>query len=224
MNTASFLDNTLLEMEDHKTVSGAIAKAVQATDHPNPLNRIAMAWDAQRQARKNANIIAVRTGVPAQELDWKPERMLSFIQQLMNQIGWSARRVLKTNNTADLANGIDFSQDVAEQAANLESASRDNVVSTYEDDFSGLLQVHSWLASNMSYLTEVNDLYFYAESKNVAEEGEPPHYELVQSLMEFDDVMAHLDNKAELLAEEAEGKISEEAATMDFSQVSTKAA
>ena len=213
MKTApSFIDPTITAIESHKGSNGRIAKVISKADHDDPLNRIAITFTNLSNERNRRRIESVRTGVPAAELEFKPERLLSFCQALMNQCCWSARRVAMSGKREDFANGIDFSQDVAEQAGNIESACFKDVEVTLMDDFQALNNLHSWLSKECNYLNQLEPLYLYAESKQQLLEGNdsdhetPEQFEWVQTFMSMnmDEVFTHMEKFIETLEEKRE--------------------
>lgn len=212
MNNSTFINNVVTNMSSNKNRNGAIARLVDAADAPLAANRIAIVWDQLAKQRKQAKIESVRTGVPAQEMTEKPEHMLSFVQNVMNACCWSARRVINSGKQTDMANGLDFSQDVAEQAGNIESARIKDVELTLMDDFSILNELHTWLCSEMNYMTDLDPLFLFAEKEEV-DEG---IWELKHMLMDLNDVLPVLDEKVLELAEESEGKVTQFAASHEF--------
>lgn len=196
----TFINQVITDLSSHKNRNGAIATMVDEQNHELFANRIAMTFVALGNQRKQNRIEAVQQGVEPAEMAVKPEHLLSFVQNVMNSACWAARRVLRSGQQKDLANGLDFSQSVAEQTANLTSAKREEVETTLMDDFSVLNELHTWLCSEMNYMTDVDPLYLFAEKSEVAE----GQWELTHSLMELDDVLTVLDDKAEQLAEDAE--------------------
>ncbi len=214
MNNVTFIDTVITNMSSNKNRNGTIAALVDSQDAPLAANRIALAWDVLVKQRKAANLEAIKTGVPAKEMAAKPEHVLSFVQQTMNSSCWAARRVLNSGKQTDMANGIDFSQDVAEQAGNIESAARKDVEVTLMDDFQILNELHSWLCSNMNYMTDLDPLFLFAEKVCIDEEQQI--YEHIHMCMEFDHVLPVLDEKAIELSEQADTKQTEHAATHVF--------
>ncbi len=214
MNNVTYIDTIITNMSSKKNRNGNIAALVDAQDAPLAANRIALAWDVLVKQRKEANLEAVKSGVPAKEMTEKPEHMLSFVQQVMNSSCWAARRVLNSGMQTDMANGLDFSQDVAEQAGNIESAARKDVEVTLMDDFQILNELHSWLCSNMNYMTDLDPLFLFAEKVCIDEEQQI--YEHSHMCMEFDDVLPVLNEKALELSELADTKQTEHAATHVF--------
>jgi hypothetical protein len=212
MNNVTFIDTVITNMSSNKNRNGAIARLVDSQDAPLSANRIAMAWDVLTKKRKQANLEAIRSGVPAPAMTEKPEHMLSFVQNVMNTSCWAARRVLNSGLQTDLANGIDFSQDVAAQAGDIESARFADIEVTLMDDFAILNELHSWLCSNMNYMTDLDPLFVFAEKVEV-EEGVWEHAHMCMS---FDDVLPVLEEKALELAEQADSKQTEHAATHVF--------
>lgn len=220
MENVTFIDTVITNMSSNKKRNGAIAKLVDSQNAPLAANRIALAWDVLVKQRKTANLEAIKSGVPAKEMTEKPEHILSFVQQVMNTSCWAARRVLNSGAQTDMANGIDFSQDVAEQAGNIESAARKDVEATLMDDFQILNELHSWLCSKMNYMTDLDPLFLFAEKVCIDEEQQI--YEHAHMIMEFEHVLPVLDEKALEISEQSDTKQTEHAATHVFGAASTK--
>jgi hypothetical protein len=214
MNNITFIDTVITNMSSNKNRNGTIAQLVDAVDKPLAANRIAVVWDNLVKQRKAANLEAVRSGVPAPEMTEKPEHILSFVQQVMNNSCWAARRVVNSGKQTDLANGLDFSQSVAEQAGNIESARIQDVEVTLMDDFSILNELHSWLCGRMNYMSDLDPLFLFAEKVCIDEEQQI--YEHAHMCMEFNDVLAVLDEKSIELQESAETEQADYAATHEF--------
>lgn len=214
VKTSSFIDQVVTNTTTNKNRNGVIANLVQNRKEDDIANRIASTWDELQKQRTTARIQAVRSGVPAEEMSAKPEHMLSFVQQIMNSCAWSARKVLQSGQKTDLANGLDFSQDVAAQAGDIESARRQDVECALMDDFAKLNELHSWLCSNMSYMTDLDPLFLFAEKECVDEIAQV--YEHTHMIMDFDELLTVLDDKAEELASQNAQKTTEYAATHVF--------
>jgi len=166
----SFIDQVITNMSEKKNRNGAIARLVDSADHELAANRIAVVWDNLNDKRAAAKVEAVRSGNPAPEMLEKPEHVLSFIQQVMNTSCWAARRVIGSGKKTDLANGLDFSQSVAEQAGNIASSRIIDVEATLMDDFGILNELHSWLCSEMNYMTDLDPLFLFSEKVCIDEE------------------------------------------------------
>ena len=189
-----------------------IARLVQAADHPQVANRIAIVWDNLAKERKSRSVEAVQSGVPAIEMFEKPEHLLSFVQQMMNNCCWAARGVINSGKGTDLANGLDFSQSIAEQAGQLESSSVQDCESTLMQDWSTLNHLHSWLCSEMNYMADLDPLYLYSEKAEVSDGV----WEHVHTCMDINEVLPILNEKALELTTLGESKVTETARTMEF--------
>jgi len=210
----TFLNEVISKMTGNDNRNGAIAKLVESQDKPLAANRIAVTFDQLGEQRTKARLEAIRTGVQAPEVELKPEHMLSFVQNVMNSSCWAARRAITAGVQTDQANGLDFSQSVAEQVANLESASIHDVEATLMDDFAILNELHTWLCNRMSYMADLDPLFLFAEKVCVDEERNI--WEHTHMIMDFNDVLPVLDERALEIAEKAAEKQSEEAATHVF--------
>lgn len=185
----SFLDKALTDMSENDSRNAKIASMVQNQNHENPANRIALTFNDLVEERKTNRIAAVRLGIAPNVMDVKPEHVLSFVQQLMNKCCWNGRKVANTNKDADSANGLDFSQAVAEQEANLESNAVQDVRATIHDDFNVLNELHSWLCGKCNYMTDLDPLFLFAQKKEV----DLGVWEFTHQLMDFDDVLPVLE-------------------------------
>ena len=208
----SFIDQVVTNATDSKGRNARIANLVQAQDAAHIANRIALTFVELNVERKTRRVEAVRSGQQQKDMLEKPEHLLSFVQSMMNNSCWAARKVINSGLQVDLANGLDFSQDVAAQAANLESSAVSEVESTLMEDFSVLNELHSWLCSEMNYMTDLDPLFLYAEKQEV----EPEQWELVHMCMDLPHVLSVLEDKVAELAEESEGKVVQFAATHEF--------
>ena len=212
MNNSTFISEVVTNMSAKTNRNGKIAQMVDSADAPLTANRIALVWDQLSKKRKAASKEAVVTGIPAKEMLEKPEHILSFVQQVMNSSCWAARRVINSGKQTDLANGLDFSQSVAEQAGNIESAHIKDVECTLMDDFQILNELHSWLCGQMNYMTDLDPLFLFSEKEEVAE----GIWEHTHMCMDINDVLPILDEKALELAEQGDTKVTEHAATHIF--------
>lgn len=214
MNNVTFIDTVITNMTSNKNRNGAIAKLVDANDAPLAANRIANVMLDLAEKRQAARIDAVRSGVPAPEMTEKPEHMLSFVQQVMNSSCWAARRVANSGKQRDMANGLDFSQSVAEQAGNIASAALADVEVTLMDDFQILNELHSWMCSEMNYMTDLDPLFLFAEKECIDEEQQV--YEHTHMIMDFNDMLSVLEEKSKELGELANTKKRDHASTHVF--------
>jgi len=208
----SFIDQIITNMSEKSNRNGTIAKRIEAADHETVANRIAIVWDDLGRERRVAKTESVRNGQKMRELTEKPEHMLSLIQQTMNNCCWSARTVINAGKSQDLANGLDFSQSIAEQAGNIASSRIVDVESTLMNDFSVLNELHSWLCSQMNYMADLDPLFLYAEKQEI-EEGVWEHTHMC---MDINDVLPILDEKIIELAEQGDTNITKFASTHVF--------
>tara|TARA_S200000501_G_C20852844_1_gene756441 strand:- start:977 stop:1654 length:678 start_codon:yes stop_codon:yes gene_type:complete len=210
----SFIDNALDSISKGSSKNATIATRVMGGTHAKPANRIAELYTILKAERSANRIAAVQNGVAEITMEVKPEHLLPFIQYLMNQCCWSARRVVNSNPEEDFANGIDFSQPVAEQEANLESAQLKDVEVTINDDFSILLELHTWLASKMNYMTDIDSLYMFAQKTCVDEANNV--WEFEHQCSEFAEVLSVLSEITLQLQDKADEEEAEFAATHEF--------
>lgn len=219
MKQVTFLNEVISKMAGNDNRNGAIAKLVESQDKPLAANRIAVTFDQLGTQRSKARLEAIRAGVQAPEVELKPEHMLSFVQNVMNSSCWAARRTITAGVQTDQANGLDFSQSIAEQVANLESASIHDVEATLMDDFAILNELHQWLCGKMSYMADLDPLFLFAEKVCVDEERNI--WEHAHMIMDFNDVLPVLDEKALVLAEQSAEEQTEEATTHVFGGAKT---
>ena len=211
MNNVTFIDTVITNMSSNKNRNGAIAKLVDSNDAPLAANRIANVMLDLAEKRQAARIDAVRAGTPIPEMPEKPEHMLSFVQQVMNSSCWAARKVANSGKQRDMANGLDFSQSVAEQAGNIASAALADVEVTLMDDFQILNELHSWMCSEMNYMTDLDPLFLFAEKECIDEEQQI--YEHTHMIMDFDDMLSVLAEKSVEFGAQAKAKRREYAST-----------
>lgn len=210
----SFIDQVITNMSEKKNRNGAIARLVDSADHELAANRIAVVWDNLGDKRAAAKVEAVRSGNPAPEMLEKPEHILPFIQQVMNTSCWAARRVIGSGKQTDLANGLDFSQSVAEQAGNIASSRIIDVEATLMDDYDILNELHSWLCSEMNYMTDLDPLFLFSEKVCIDEKQNI--WEHTHMCMDINDVLPILDEKFLEISAEAAAKKKTHAATHIF--------
>jgi len=107
----NILDALVTEMSGGTSRAADFAKVVQQQDHDHVCNRILMTIQVLQTRRREDKM-------QGRETNLKPEFAVTFIEQLMNKVCWSNRSYLNKMRAAeadDRANGLDFSQDVAEQ-------------------------------------------------------------------------------------------------------------
>jgi len=214
MNKLSSFIDTVVTKADSKQGgrNGIIAGMVQRQDAEHVANRIAMTFVQLTKERTRRRLESIRNGIPIEVMSEKPEHMLGFVQSMMNNCCWTARTVIRSGQAEEQANGIDFSQSVAEQAGLLETACMHNCEDTLMDDWAILNELHTWLCGQMSYMTDLDPLFLYAEKAEV----EPGVWEHVHQLMDLPDVLVALDEKALELAELADTKVNDFASNHQF--------
>ena len=214
MNNVTFIDTVITNMTSNKNRNGAIAKLVDSNDAALAANRMANVMIDLDEKRQAARLEAVRAGTPIPEMSEKPEHMLSFVQQLMNNCCWAARKVANSGKKRDMANGLDFSQSVAEQAGNIASAALADVKVTLMDDFQILNELHSYMCCEMNYMTDLDPLFLFAEKECIDEEQQI--YEHTHMIMDFDDMLSVLAEKSVEFGAQAKAKRREHASTHVF--------
>jgi hypothetical protein len=213
----SFIDAVITDMGTKKGVSNAtIARVIQNMGHKDIGNRIALAYvklNNDRTTAKRAN----------QTVAVKPEQLLSFVQQVMNQICWSARRLvveqLKTERSeaAGLqAAGIDFSERTAEEV-DVESVSTNLISEVVADDHFFLSNVHAWLAAQMSYLDDIQPLeVFVNQQQEIDEHTGEIQWVVTDRASSFDEAMGIMEHAIDTLKEEDSAKVGDQAMNLDF--------
>jgi hypothetical protein len=206
----SFIESAISKLAEQKSSTGRAARIVEAQDHKNPANRIALAYLKLSRERLEAAKAEKTTGIRGRDPIVKPEAMLSFVQNVMNQVCWNARRLVIANSAEDFGNGIDFSQDAAEQTG--VSSKTENVSQFVDDDFMTLNNVQTWLGAQMPYLNDIEPLFYFAQSEEIDGEWEQTH----QS-MNFYDAQCAMTEIIESLDDKNVIKQRSEAASIDFS-------
>lgn len=209
MTTQSFIAEAISSMADKMNVSGDIARAVESQQHEHVANRIALTYVQFNRERLEASKAEKATGVRGRDPVAKPEQLLSFVQNVMNQVCWNARRLCISNGQEEYLNGIDFSQDTGE-AVGVYTAT-ENVSSEVDQDFITLNNLQTYLAAQMSYLTDIEPLYYFSQQEKIDEQWVPTH-----QCMSFDDAFTAMSEIVELLNEQQEANQTAEAASMDF--------
>lgn len=170
-DVTNYLDSTLEKMVQNKGRDGILARIVQEQNHEHPANRIVLARHFLNQARNEAKLKEKETGVP-QDVGEKPEQLLSFCQHVMNEVCWAARRQYRQlieQAEEERENGIDFTQDTAEQL-NCEYVEARHVEDLVDETYGVMIRVHSYLAGKMNYLTDIRDLVMF-QTMETDEEG-----------------------------------------------------
>jgi hypothetical protein len=206
----SFVADAVVKMADARNMNGDAAREVLKQDHKNPANQIALCYLSLNRQRLEAARQEKDTGVRGNDPIVKPEYMLTFVQSLMNQICWNGRRLFIANSAEEFANGIDFSQDVAEQVG--VSVNNSHISEIIDDDFMTLNNLHTWLAGQMSYLTSIEPLFHFSQTEKIDDAWVVTH-----QCTSFDDAMVVMTEIVEQLDVDATVKQREEAATIDFS-------
>jgi hypothetical protein len=221
----SFLDTVITEMStpsrrSRRNAAGelvmstdraGIAKMIQKQSHPNVLNRIAMTYVALSAERRMASRAY-------KSVQLKPERMLSFVQDLSNAVCWAARRLMLAQAAHEAeaqAAGVDFSADIAEQVG-VEGVSTARISDVVDADAFALGNVYSWLAGKMNYLQEIEDFHMYAD-RGPVDPADPDSPWTVQTFSDtFNGAMAIMGSVLDQLSEEQEAVTGEEAQSYNF--------
>ena len=106
--------SVLSSLSEKKTVNGDIARFILKQVGDNELEQIVHTFVRVQRMRQDANRKLLELGTAGDEPPFKPERLLSFVQSVMNGVCWAARRLYKANERPEYGNGQDFSQETAE--------------------------------------------------------------------------------------------------------------
>ena len=194
----SFVPNVIGYMSEKNTTLGTIAKYVESQPADDVLERVALAFFRLQRARQAAVTAELEQGVPVEGPPFKPERLLSFIQSVMNGVCWAARRLYIANGKLDLGNGIDFSQDVGDWVGVYTNNER--IPELVDSDFMALTKLHTLLAAKMAYLTDIAPLYHF-EQRARDEEG---NWFVDKVCNSFDEAMPVMDDIVARLQQEQE--------------------
>jgi len=194
----TFIPNVIGYMYEKNTTIGSIAKYVECQQADDPLERIALAFFRLQRARQAAVTAELEQGVPVEGPPFKPERLLSFIQSIMNGVCWAARRLYVANDKQEFGNGIDFSQDVGDYVGVY--ATNERIPELVDSDFMALTRLHTLLAAKMAYLTDIAPLYHF-EQRAKDEDGnwyvETVCNSFSQAMPVMDDIVARLQQESE---------------------------
>ncbi len=215
---SKLISQAIHKMSEERNDYGDIAKVVIAAEHLNMLNRIALTHAQFTRQRKEAARAEKATGVRGVDPLAKPEKMISFIQRLMNNVCWAARRYqLAIADSDEVTNGIDFSQDVAEQTGMNVTAK--NISAEVDEAYLQLTNVLSFIAGKMTYLNDVDSLYYFAQNQEVdAADGGSTWVPRYQCLT-YEDSEVAMDEIIQELDEKNEADIATDIETMDFTLV-----
>jgi hypothetical protein len=194
----TFIPNVIGYMSEKNTTIGSIAKYVESQQADDSLERIALAFFRLQRARQAAVTAELEQGVPVEGPPFKPERLLSFIQSIMNGVCWAARRLYVANDKQEFGNGIDFSQDVGDYVGVY--AANERIPELVDSDFMALTRLHTLLAAKMAYLTDIAPLYHF-EQRAKDEDGnwyvETVCNSFSQAMPVMDDIVARLQQESE---------------------------
>lgn len=194
----SFIPNVIGYMSEKNTTLGSIAKYVESQPAEDALERVVLAFFRLQRARQAAVKAELDTGVPVEGPPFKPERLLTFIQSVMNGVCWAARRLYVANQKPDLANGIDFSQEVGDWVGVY--ANNDVIPELVDSDFLALNKLQTLLAAKMAYLTDIAPLYHF-EQRARDEDG---NWYVDKVCNSFDEALPLMDDIVARLQQESE--------------------
>ena len=197
----SFIPNVIGYMSEKNTTLGSIAKYVESQQADNPLERIALAFFRLQRERQAAVRAELDQGVPVPGPEFKPERLLTFVQSVMNGVCWAARRLYIANDKTaaeDLGNGIDFSQDVGDWVGVY--ASNERIPELVDSDYMALNRLHTLLGAKMAYLTDISPLYHF-EQRARDEDG---NWYVDKTCASFQEALPLMDEIVTRLQQESE--------------------
>ena len=189
MNNESFIPQAVAKIAELPTSAGAIAREVEAAPATNPIpthrfiNATLYVKEKLNDERQEAKRVELETGTRGIDPVAAPEATLFFIQTVMNEVSQAARLLFNANNREEFGNGIDFSQDVGERVGVY--CANENIAAHVDADFRLLNNLHTTLAGQMDYLTDVKPLFYFTKSEAV-KVGEVTVYESKYDAMSFD--------------------------------------
>lgn len=201
MQNYSYIDAAITNLGgyDLNNKDAELVTMIQSQPHDEPANRIALTFidlnTHRSEAKKSRNEYS---GV-------KPERLLSFVQKVMNRVvrdSYYQNVTQSAEEEKEIVNGIDFSSDIAEHL-NVEQVDTAKIAELVTDDYHTLFALHSWLANKCSYLDSIEDFYFYVDLYKDGDEwvraGVADNYDeacnLVQLAAERREEQAAVDNR-----------------------------
>ena len=200
----SFIANVFTNLSEKKTVNGDIARYILKQAGNDELEQTLFAFATLQRMREDSNRKMLELGTGGDEPPFKPERLLSFVQSVMNGVCWAARRLHKANERPDFGNGQDFSQEVAQYVG--VDCTNEHIPEFVDDDFMALNAVHSILSSKMQYLTDIQPLYHF-EQRTRDDDG---NWYVDKVCTSFDDALPLMDEIIERLqAEKQENEVSD---------------
>ena len=200
----SFIPSVLASLSEKKTVNGDIARFILKQAGDNELEQIVHTFVRVQRMRQDANRKLLELGTAGDEPPFKPERLLSFVQSLMNGVCWAARRLHVANERPEYGNGQDFSQETAELVGVY--CTNEHIPEFVDDDFMALNAVHSILSSKMQYLMDIQPLYHF-EQRTRDDDG---NWYVDKVCTSFDDALPLMDEIIERLqAEKQESEVSD---------------
>lgn len=209
-NIQTLIETAVTDLSTSKSMIGDVSNVVLRQDHDNIANRIALTYLKFARQRQEAARAEKETGTRGNDPLAKPEYMLSYVQQVMNKVCWNARRLFIANSVEDFANGIDFSQDVGEEVGMYVDSK--HISEEIDDVFMTLNNLHTWLAGQMSYLTDIDPLFHFAQNEKVGED-----WVQTSACTSFDDALSAMNDIVEKLDDSNVIKQREEASSIDFS-------
>ena len=213
----SFVDGAITANSIKKSAFGKATALVEKRNEDHFANRIGGAWATLISEHNQLRIMDQEdNGTRVRDMPVKPEMFLSLCQFLMNQACWAARRYIRAEEQTQIeekirgVTGIDFSQDVAEEVG-IEPMDLTEIEETLDEDFKAMLHLHSYMASTMNYLSNIEDLHLYADRE---QEGEV--WRVTATADTFEEARILMDGVVTKMRDREDKALTETMSTTDF--------
>jgi len=220
----TMIDGVLTGMSAGKTSNATLAVLVQKQEHADVRNRICKAYVELVAERRRLQMQDKADGTAtAKAMAVKPEQLLSMLQFTMNQLCWTARRVITTyyREQSEVEAGIsaenmDFSAEVCEEAG-IEPLDTDALTAQVEDDYASLSAVQNWLTAKgrIDYLEDVTPLALFNSSEKDEELG---IWVVTEEAFDFDGALEVMEKLLVMMPEKEQAKLVESADNTDFDE------
>lgn len=165
----SLINVTLERMATKANKNGTIARLIQETDHDSPLVRMGKTFQRLQNERKSNAIRERGTGVPT-EMKVKPEALVSFTQQLINMVSWTAYALTESLKQADDwdnnlggGTGTDCYAELCTQFG-ISPVRPEWINEIVANDFESIQAFYSKLKTKTSYLPSHDDIHLYHDT------------------------------------------------------------
>lgn len=215
----SFIEAAITRVSAQNSSFGAAALLVEDRNDPHWSNRIAGAWAGLIAERNQLRVLDLEdAGTRVKDMPVKPEVFLSLCQNLLNQSCWAARQYIRAYNQNQIeetlhgVNGLDFSQDVADELG-IEPINVTEIEEVLLTDLAIMENVHSFLSTHMNYLQDIDDLHLFVERQ---QEGEV--WRITAVADNFSDAEDLMDAAVVRMSERADAELTSDALTTDFTE------